>query len=206
MSRLLNHLPLAMLTLAMLAPAHGDTPAVPTAKATAFGEHAATVLVFFYTDCPVANGMAPELARIHETYADKDVAFYRVYADGTLTEQDIAKHGKDFKLPFPAVHDTQLEIVKLTGATITPEAVVYDRTGARRYRGRINNRYEDLGKYRREATRHDLREALDAVLAGKEVPTPETQAVGCYLPKPEDMPPAGDSAKEPNEHEATPNL
>lgn len=180
------------------------TTSATTAEATAFGDHAATVLVFLYTDCPVANSMAPELARIEDNYRGKDVALFRVYADATLTDADIARHGKDFKLDFPAVRDASLELVKLTGATITPEAVVYDRKGERRYRGRINNRYEDLGKYRQEATVNDLRDALDAILAGKPVPNPETKAVGCYLPKAEDAPPAADKAKEDSPHEAPP--
>ncbi|MCZ7644490.1 MAG: hypothetical protein M5U26_04270 [Planctomycetota bacterium] len=46
-------------------------------------------------------------------------------------------------------------------------------------------------KQRKEATRHDLREALDAVLAGKPVAEARTKAIGCFIPKPRD----GEQAK-----------
>ncbi len=50
------------------------------------------------------------------------------------------------------------------------------------YRGRIDNVYASLGKRRAEATEKDLRKALDEVLSGKPVSTPQTKAIGCYIP------------------------
>jgi len=176
----------------------------PVVEATHFDKHVATVFLFVSTDCPIANGMAPEIARVHDAFAPKDVAFYRVYADATLSDEAITKHGKDFAFAMPAVRDPSLDLVRLTGATVTPEAVVYDREGQRRYRGRINNRYEGLGKYRQEATQHDLRDALDAVVGGREVKTPETKAVGCFLPEPSDLPPS-EALKEPKNDDAKEN-
>jgi len=187
------------LLLVSTATATADQALADVKTARDFSSRDFTVLVFLYTDCPVANGMAPELTRIQQDYASKGVSFFRVYADHTLTDEAIAQHGRDFNLNFPAVRDNDLELVQLTGAQITPEAVVYDRKGERRYRGRINNKYEDLGKYRRKPTQHDLRDALDALLAGKPVPTPETKAVGCYLPQPKDTPESAAQTKEPHD-------
>ena len=51
------------------------------------------------------------------------------------------------------------------------------------YRGRIDNRYVELGRYRPEASVHDLHDALSAVVAGREVERPETIAIGCFLPE-----------------------
>jgi len=187
------------LMLCCAATVSADSPMADVKAARDFSSRDVTVLVFLYTDCPVANVMAPELTRIQKDYASKGIRFFRVYADSTLTDEAIAQHGRDFKLDFPAVRDTDLELVRLTGAQITPEAVVYDRKGERRYRGRINNKYEDLGKYRRNPTQHDLRDALDALLAGKPVSTPETKAIGCYLPQPKDAPESAAQPKEPQD-------
>lgn len=163
--------------------AHGDPGLMATTKeATSFQGRKATVLVFLYTDCPIANKMAPELARLEAAYHPKGMRFFRVYAGKDLDESDLRAHGEAYGLKFPAVIDEDLALVKLTGATVTPEAVVFDATGARRYRGRINDRFVELGVARRQATRHDLRDALDAVIAGRAVAHPETKAVGCYLP------------------------
>ena len=60
-------------------------------------------------------------------------------------------------------------------------AVVLDKSGSVRYRGRIDNFYADLGKPRRAATTHDLRDALDAVVAGRAVAHPETTPIGCFI-------------------------
>ena len=68
---------------------------------------------------------------------------------------------------------------------MTPEAVVIDSRGEIRYRGRIDNFYADLGKPRQQVTARDLRDALDAVLAGRTVPNPETRALGCAIVPPD---------------------
>ena len=49
------------------------------------------------------------------------------------------------------------------------------------YRGRIDNRYVELGVERPAATQRDLADALAAVVAGKPVAAATTQAVGCYI-------------------------
>ena len=75
------------------------------------------------------------------------------------------------------------KLADATGATITPEAVVVGQSGKVLYRGRIDNLYAGLGKPRRQVTEHNLRQALDEVLAGKTVTHPQTQAIGCYIPR-----------------------
>ena len=55
-----------------------------------------------------------------------------------------------------------------------------------RYRGRIDDQYRLRGHPQGSRRRHDLKDALDAVLAGKQVATPETEVDGCLItfPKP----------------------
>lgn len=65
------------------------------------------------------------------------------------------------------------------GARVTPSVVV-TQGGRVRYRGRIDDRSPSLGIYR-APVRQDLREALEALQAGKPVQTPETAAVGCAI-------------------------
>jgi len=152
-------------------------------EALRFSASKATVLVFVDTECPIANAMAPELERIHRDFQSKGVRMFRVYAGPGYDPPAIDKHTEDFGYTFPAVADTDLGLVQHTGARITPEAVLYDSEGARRYRGRINNLFEDLGVRRRAITEHDLRNALEALLEHRDIPRAEVPAVGCYLPK-----------------------
>ena len=51
------------------------------------------------------------------------------------------------------------------------------------YRGRIDDRFPQLGRQRAAATQHDLRDAIEAGLKGKEVVPSRTKAVGCSIPE-----------------------
>jgi ribosomal protein L35AE/L33A len=79
-----------------------------------------------------------------------------------------------------AVRDPDHALVKYVGARVTPEAAVY-AGGRIVYRGRIDDRYVDLGVERPQATRRDLAEAIASVVAGQAVTQPKTQAVGCFI-------------------------
>jgi hypothetical protein len=84
----------------------------------------------------------------------------------------------------PAAIDRDRSASTAAEATITPTAVIVDRAGELRYRGRIDNLYAALGKTRQVVTSHDLRDALDAVLAGRAVQRPDTEAIGCFITDP----------------------
>ena len=77
--------------------------------------------------------------------------------------------------------DKRHSLVKAVGATVTPEAAVVVGDGKIAYRGRIDNLYEKLGVGRRQVTRHELRDALEAILKGQQVTMPRTKAVGCFI-------------------------
>jgi hypothetical protein len=87
----------------------------------------------------------------------------------------------EFAYRFPMLLDPSQILVRHTGATITPEALVMTPSGRVLYQGRIDNRIASLGVRRPEATEHDLRNALDDVLAGRPVARPRTTAYGCII-------------------------
>ena len=113
-----------------------------------------------------------------EDYAAKGVSCTMVYSDLRLDAAAIRNHHSDYGYPerIPGVKDNGHKIADATGATITPQAVIVGKNGKVLYRGRIDNFYAALGKPRRMATEHDLRDALDEVReAGKAVtPSPNT--------------------------------
>lgn len=139
------------------------------------------VLLFTSTDCPISNRYAPEVRRLYQKFAPAGVLFWLVYANPADSREAIREHVKAFAYPGRALRDPQHELVTLAKATVTPEAALFDMGGRILYRGRIDDRYVALGLERPAATRHDLDDALSAVLAGKTVQQPTTQAVGCFL-------------------------
>jgi len=147
---------------------------------------AANVLFFLTSDCPISNGYAPEIQKICAEYASRGVQCTLLYEDIGMDRRSAQKHLNEYRYRgIPAAIDADRRIANHAKATVTPEAVVVDRQGKIRYRGRINNFYADLGKPRQQVTQHDLADALKAVLAGKTVPNPETQALGCYIVSPD---------------------
>lgn len=176
---------LMVIPLLLAASAFGALPELTDVHGKALpgpGEAKATVIYFITHDCPISNQYAPEIGRICQEYGERGVQCYLAYVDPDLTVEGIDQHRTDYSHQSAAILDAAHEIVKAVGATVTPEAVVLDSKGEVAYLGRINNFYAGLGKPRRFVTQHDLRDALDAVLAGKPVENPRTQAVGCYVP------------------------
>jgi hypothetical protein len=142
----------------------------------------AIVFLFTSTDCPISNRYAPDVLRLAEEFAPKGVVFRLVYPNPADSVGAIKEHMSAFRYAgvLEGLRDPKLALVKHTGVTITPEAVVY-AGGRVVYRGRIDDRYVDLGLERPAPTRRDLAEALASVIAGTPIAQPKTQAVGCFI-------------------------
>ncbi len=148
---------------------------VPAPKAKA------TVLIFVSSTCPIANGYAPEINRLTKKYQPKGVVISLVHTETGLTADEARKHLKDFGYQCSVLFDRQRKLVKQTGVTITPEAAVLSPAGKLLYRGRIDDRFPRIGIQREKPTRTELRDALDAIVAGKPVPVPRTKPAGCFI-------------------------
>jgi peroxiredoxin len=138
------------------------------------------VIAFLGTECPLAQAYAPRLAEVARDFEKRGVGFFGVDAnqqDGPVAIGRFAdKHG----LPFPILKDVGNGLADRLEAERTPEVFVLDESRAVVYRGRIDDQYA-IGIHRASATRHDLVDALEAVLDGRPVATPRTDAVGCKI-------------------------
>lgn len=138
------------------------------------------VFLFLSPDCPVSNGLIPEMNRIARDYESRSVRLYVVYSDPDVREEDARRHASEFHLHIPFRLDPRQELARQWEVTATPEAVLV-LDGQVFYRGRIEDRYADLGTSRTQPGRADLRAALDEVLAGKPVSQPRTPVIGCAI-------------------------
>jgi hypothetical protein len=138
-------------------------------------------LVFVSSECPVSNKLVPELERLHKRFSKKDAEVWIVYPNASDGEKEIAKHRKEYRISAPFVRDEKHELVKKAGATITPEAVVFNEKREIVYRGRITDQFLALGKGRPQPTQHDLADAIEATLAGEKPKEGRTEAVGCFI-------------------------
>jgi AhpC/TSA family protein len=141
----------------------------------------AIVFLFASVDCPVSNRYAPEVRRLHDTFAPQNVAFWLVYPNPGDTPDAVRDHLQSFAYPVHALLDPRHELVKLTNVSITPEAAVFTGNRTLAYHGRIDDRFVSLGVERPAATTRDLFNALTAVVAGRAPEHASAPAVGCFI-------------------------
>src|SRR5262245_48413276 len=145
-----------------------------------FKDNKALVLVFLGAECPVSNLYLPELIELEKKYRDKSVQFLAVYPNHKDDLEAIAAHAYDRDTPFPVLKDVGAKLADALGVTRVPTVAVLDADFTLKYRGRADDRY-GVSSRKVKATRTDLAEALDEVLAGKKVTTSETEADGCLI-------------------------
>lgn len=139
------------------------------------------VLLFVRTDCPISNRYAPEIQKLSSRFA-AHTAFYLVYPIKTETPEQIRQHLSDFGYHLEALRDPELALVHSSQVRVTPEAALFTGDGQLLYHGRIDDRFEDFGRARPAPTTHELSDAIDAAIAGKNIATTSAPAVGCFIP------------------------
>jgi peroxiredoxin len=144
----------------------------------------AVVLFFVATECPISNRYAPEINRLAADYAARGFVFYGVASDPDIEAETVRRHTQDYGFRFPVLMDPTQVLAGRAGVVLTPTAVILSPGGQLLYRGRIDNRYLDYGKYRGTNIKPDLRLALEAILAGQRIAEPVTKPIGCALPPP----------------------
>lgn len=136
----------------------------------------AIVLMFIATRCPISNDYNERMAAIAKDYATKGVQFFGINSNRTEPASEIAEHAKSNGFSFPILQDEGNRVADAYGARVTPEVYVLDSNFVLRYHGRIDDSQKPQG-----VQKHELREALDAVLAGRAPANARTKAFGCTI-------------------------
>lgn len=141
----------------------------------------AYVYLFLEEKCPMCQYYTLDLREMYEAYANQEVSFVGLFPFASTTAESRKKFASTYKIPFPLQADENQSLTRLYKVKVTPEVIVTDAAGEIRYRGRIDNAYDRPGRRRTVITKHELRDALDALLAGKEIRVKETHAIGCFI-------------------------
>src|SRR5580700_7658779 len=138
------------------------------------------VVAFVGTECPLAKLYGPRLARLAASFAGKSVAFVAIDSNVQDSLAALSAYACHAKIDFPVLRDVKNEVAAQFGAVRNPQVFVLDRQRVVRYHGRIDDQY-GVGFARTEPTQNDLKQAVDELLAGKDVTVSETPAVGCLI-------------------------
>ena len=144
------------------------------------GDKKAAVLFFVSPYCPTSNTFVPEMNRIIADYG-AGFAFYLVHSDRDQKLTDILQHTEMNTIKVPVLLDKEQHLARFAHAKITPEVAVIAPDGMTLYQGRINDLYLGATKRQRKATTQELRDALEAIQAGKPVAVAKVEAVGCKI-------------------------
>jgi hypothetical protein len=144
-------------------------------------DDAALVVIFSSNRCPTAKAYAARLRQLHADYGPRGVGILllnandpHLYPDESY-ERMVERAAAD-RYPVPYLVDAGQAVARAWGPTCTFHAFLLDRERRLRYEGRF-----DSARLEERVTSHDLRNAIDDVLAGREVRVAHTRAFGCSL-------------------------
>ena len=145
----------------------------------------AVVLEWFNPDCPFVKMHYTEdtqtMNKLAAEFAEQGVVWIRINSgapgkQGAGADRNV-KAITDFKIDGPVLLDESGEVGHMYNAKRTPEMYVIDAEGVLRYHGAIDNAQGARGP----GDVNYVRAALQSVLAGETVATPETKAYGCSV-------------------------
>jgi hypothetical protein len=148
-----------------------------------FADAPALLVVFMCNHCPFVIHVSGELARVARDYMPRGVALVGINSNNAAaypadSPERMVAEADQRGYSFPYLYDETQEVAKDYHAACTPDFFLFDGDRRLVYRGQLDDSRPDSGK---PVTGADLRAALDAVLAGKNVPEPQKPSIGCNI-------------------------
>ena len=147
-----------------------------------FSDKNVLVIIFMCNHCPYVKAVLQRLIDLQTETAHQGVQLVGInsndvdrYPDDSM--ENMQKITKERGINFPYLLDVSQETAKAYDAVCTPDIYVYGAERKLLYRGRIDDNWEDEEK----VTQRNLKEAVDCIVAGKEVPSEQTSSIGCSI-------------------------
>jgi len=141
-----------------------------------------TLVVFTCNHCPFAKAWQQRIAELGNTYSARGIGVILVNSNDPAAHPEdgaaeMQARAKALGLKVPYVVDETSDVARAFGATVTPEAFVFGADGKLAYHGAIDDNRAEPDKVQKRY----LKDALEAVLAGKAPAAPETKSLGCGI-------------------------
>ncbi|MCA9149606.1 MAG: thioredoxin family protein [Planctomycetales bacterium] len=143
----------------------------------------ALLVVFMCNHCPYVIHVAPELARLAAEYQARGVAVVGINSNDVSTHpadspEQMVHEAEQRGYSFPYLFDEDQQVAQQYHAACTPDFFLFDRNQQLVYRGQLD---DSRPKTDIPLTGHDLRAALDSVLAGQPLPVNQKPSIGCNI-------------------------
>lgn len=147
-----------------------------------YADKKALVVTVSCNHCPTVVQYEDRMVEVQRDYAGKGVLLIAINGNETDDHptdafEHMVQRAKDKRFNFPYLRDDSQEVLRALDAVRTPEVYLFGPDRTLVFHGRIDDNADNP----KAVKRHDLREALDEVLAGKPVSVPETPPVGCTV-------------------------
>lgn len=147
-----------------------------------FSEFPILVVVFSCNHCPYVVGSEERMIAFARDYLPQGVGFVAINSNSqnTYADDDFAhmvERARERNFPFAYLRDESQEVALAYGALRTPHYFVFDRNRRLVYTGRMDDNPRTPGA----ETTHELRDAVEDLLAGHPVRVPLTNPIGCNV-------------------------
>ena len=147
-----------------------------------FADQKILIVLFTCNHCPYAQAYEDRLIQIQKDYERRGVQLVAINANDEKNYPEdrldmMVVRAKEQGFNFPYLRDADQSVARAYDAACTPEAYAFDQGGALRYHGRIDDNWQNP----KQVKSHDLRNALDDLLAHRPVRAPLTHALGCSI-------------------------
>lgn len=135
-----------------------------------------TAIIFISAQCPMVKAYAERIEKLAQDYRGRGVNVVGINSNATEDTDYMKEQIANEKFSFTILKDKGNKIADMLGAERTPEVYFLDASNKLVYHGRIDN-HRDVSLVQS----NDLRDAIDATLAGKPVVKTEAAAFGCSI-------------------------
>ncbi len=147
-----------------------------------FQDKEVLVIIFMCNHCPYIQATIERMITIQTDYAEKGVQLIGINANDSEgypedSFEAMQAFAEEKGMNFPYLHDESQAVARSYQAQCTPDIYVFDQQRTLAYHGRI----DDNWKSPENVTQHDLREALDTLLAGESVTREQKPSMGCSI-------------------------
>jgi thiol-disulfide isomerase/thioredoxin len=142
---------------------------------------AVTVFVFMAPDCPLCINYSLAIRELENEFKDESFKVNLIFPGEIYSNNEISTFLLDHNLKSTTLIDKNYDIVRLMEATVTPEAILVNNQGVIKYKGAIDDWVYGTGLRKQLVTKTYLKDAINAVLHGKEPAQDYIRAYGCYI-------------------------
>jgi peroxiredoxin len=150
---------------------------------TDFKSAPALLVVFMCNHCPYVKHIRQGLARLARDFRPRGVAVVGINSNDVDnypadSPARMAEEAASAGYTFPYLYDETQAVAKAYRAACTPDLYIFDQDQRLAYRGQFDDSRPGNGL---PVTGKDVRDALDALLAGKAVPSTQKPSIGCNI-------------------------